>query len=111
MEGEQFAELPVRVAGVVPVDPATLLPRAAARRMNRAAQFAVLAAREAWADVGFAEGGTGESGLDPERVGVSLGAILGDASVRQRARHGHRGDRPRRGGCPGGPCSVGPACP
>ncbi|MFF8941405.1 beta-ketoacyl-[acyl-carrier-protein] synthase family protein [Streptomyces sp. NPDC014864] len=81
LTGEEFAELPVRVAGVVPVDPAGLLPRAAARRMNRAAQFAVLAAREAWADAGFADGGTRESGLDPERVGVSLGAILGDASV------------------------------
>ncbi|MER6982465.1 beta-ketoacyl-[acyl-carrier-protein] synthase family protein, partial [Streptomyces carpinensis] len=38
-------------------------------------------AREAWGDAGFATGGTRESGLDPERVGVSLGAILGDASV------------------------------
>ncbi|WP_247720808.1 beta-ketoacyl-[acyl-carrier-protein] synthase family protein [Streptomyces sennicomposti] len=81
LTGEEFAELPVRTAGVVPVDPAELLPRAAARRMNRSAQFAVLAAREAWNDAGFAEGGTRESGLDPERVGVSLGAILGDASV------------------------------
>ncbi|WP_051106198.1 beta-ketoacyl-[acyl-carrier-protein] synthase family protein [Streptomyces hokutonensis] len=81
LDGEEFAELPVRVAGTVPVDPAELLPRAAARRMNRAAQFAVLAAREAWDDAGFAVGGTRESGLDPERVGVSLGAILGDASV------------------------------
>ncbi|MFJ9250044.1 beta-ketoacyl-[acyl-carrier-protein] synthase family protein [Streptomyces sp. NPDC101776] len=81
LEGEEFAELPVRVAGTVPVDPAELLPRAAARRMNRAAQFAVLAAREAWGDAGFVAGGTRESGLDPERVGVSLGAILGDASV------------------------------
>ncbi|MFI2644784.1 beta-ketoacyl-[acyl-carrier-protein] synthase family protein [Streptomyces sp. NPDC018610] len=81
LAGEEFAGLPVRVAGVVPVDPAALLPRAAARRMNRSAQFAVLAAREAWGDAGFAEGGTRESGIDPERVGVSLGAILGDASV------------------------------
>ncbi|WNM30210.1 beta-ketoacyl-[acyl-carrier-protein] synthase family protein [Streptomyces sp. Li-HN-5-11] len=81
LKGEEFGALPVRVAGVVPVDPAGLLPRAAARRMNRAAQFAVLAAREAWGDAGFAEGGTVPSGLDPERVGVSLGAILGDASV------------------------------
>ncbi|CCK27444.1 putative 3-oxoacyl-ACP synthase II [Streptomyces davaonensis JCM 4913] len=81
LDGREFAELPVRVAGVVPVDPAELLPRAAARRMNRAAQFAVLAAREAWADAGFVAGGTLESGVDPERVGVSLGAILGDASV------------------------------
>ena len=81
LDGEEFAELPVRVAGTVPVDPAELLPRQAARRMNRAAQFAVLAAREAWGDAGFVAGGTRESGLDPERVGVSLGAILGDASV------------------------------
>ncbi|WP_344006783.1 beta-ketoacyl-[acyl-carrier-protein] synthase family protein [Streptomyces thermocarboxydovorans] len=81
LEDEEFEGLPVRVAGTVPVDPARLLPRPVARRMNRAAQFAVLAAREAWADAGFAEGGTRESGLDPERVGVSLGAILGDASV------------------------------
>jgi 3-oxoacyl-[acyl-carrier-protein] synthase II len=81
LDGAEFAELPVRVAGTVPVDPAELLPRQAARRMNRAAQFAVLAAREAWGDAGFVAGGTRESGLDPERVGVSLGAILGDASV------------------------------
>ncbi|MDV7215203.1 beta-ketoacyl-[acyl-carrier-protein] synthase family protein, partial [Streptomyces prunicolor] len=81
LDGEEFAELPVRVAGTVPVDPMELLPRQAARRMNRAAQFAVLAAREAWGDAGFVAGGTRESGLDPERVGVSLGAILGDASV------------------------------
>lgn len=77
----EFDGLPVRFAGTVPEDPATLLPRPMARRMNRAAQFGVLAAREAWADAGFMAGGTRESGLDPERVGVSLGAILGDASV------------------------------
>lgn len=81
LEGEEFASLPVRVAGTVPVDPGSLFPRAVARRMNRAAQFAVLAAREAWRDAGFADGGTLASGIDPERVGVSLGAILGDASV------------------------------
>ncbi|WP_336298822.1 beta-ketoacyl synthase N-terminal-like domain-containing protein [Streptomyces cinnabarinus] len=32
LAGEEFAELPVRVAGVVPVDPAALLTRAAVRR-------------------------------------------------------------------------------
>lgn len=96
---EEFDGLPVRIAGTVPVDPAGLLPRQAARRMNRAAQFAVLAAREAWADAGYAEGGTRESGLDPERVGVSLGAILGDASVlvggdRRLRERGPRGVSP-----------------
>ncbi|MDX3755488.1 beta-ketoacyl-[acyl-carrier-protein] synthase family protein [Streptomyces mirabilis] len=81
LEGEEFAELPVRVAGSVPVDPVGLLPRPQARRMNRSAQFAVLAAREAWQDAGLDPAGTTESGLAPERVGVSVGAILGDASV------------------------------
>ncbi|MFD1662885.1 beta-ketoacyl-[acyl-carrier-protein] synthase family protein [Streptomyces caeni] len=81
LEGEEFADLPVRVAGTVPVDPVGLLPRPQARRMNRAAQFGVLAAREAWQDAGFDAAGTTGSGLAPERVGVSVGAILGDASV------------------------------
>ncbi|MFE1425900.1 beta-ketoacyl-[acyl-carrier-protein] synthase family protein [Streptomyces fungicidicus] len=99
LTGEEFAGMPVRIAGTVPVDPAGLLPRQTARRMNRAAQFAVLAAREAWADAGYADGGTRESGLDPERVGVSLGAILGDASVlvggdRKLRERGPRGVSP-----------------
>ncbi|WP_393078183.1 beta-ketoacyl-[acyl-carrier-protein] synthase family protein [Streptomyces sp. LN704] len=81
LEGEEFAGLPVRIAGTVPVDPVGLLPRPQARRMNRSAQFAVLAAREAWRDAGFDPAGTRESGLAPERVGVSVGSILGDASV------------------------------
>ncbi|WP_258054553.1 beta-ketoacyl synthase [Streptomyces sp. Ru71] len=99
VDDPEFAELPVRVAGVVPVDPAEVLPRAAARRMNRAAQFAVLAGREAWADAGFQDGGTEASGVDPARVGVSLGAILGDASVlvggdRKLRERGPRGVSP-----------------
>ncbi|MFC9844907.1 beta-ketoacyl-[acyl-carrier-protein] synthase family protein [Streptomyces sp. NPDC060223] len=81
LEGAEFDGLPVRTAGSVPVDPAGLLPRPQARRMNRAAQFAVIAAREAWQDGGLDVAGTVESGLEPERVGVSVGAILGDASV------------------------------
>ncbi|MFF3372924.1 beta-ketoacyl-[acyl-carrier-protein] synthase family protein [Streptomyces sp. NPDC002680] len=81
LTGEEFTGLPVRAAGTVPVDPAALLPRTQARRMNRAAQFGVLAAREAWRDAGFDGSGTAASGLAPDRVGVSVGAILGDASV------------------------------
>ncbi|MFI1353657.1 beta-ketoacyl-[acyl-carrier-protein] synthase family protein [Streptomyces sp. NPDC020898] len=81
LTGTEFAGLPVRVAGTVPVDPADLFPRPQARRMNRAAQFGLLAAREAWRDAGLAEAGTTASGLDSNRVGVSVGAILGDASV------------------------------
>ncbi|AWT45485.1 MULTISPECIES: beta-ketoacyl-[acyl-carrier-protein] synthase family protein [Streptomyces] len=99
LEGEEFEGLPVRVAGTVPVDPVSLLDRTAARRMNRAAQFAVLAAREAWGDAGFEAGGTEAAGVAPERVGVSLGAILGDASVlvggdRRLRERGPRGVSP-----------------
>ncbi|WP_327697666.1 beta-ketoacyl-[acyl-carrier-protein] synthase family protein [Streptomyces sp. NBC_00459] len=81
LTGEEFTGLPVRAAGTVSVDLAGLLPRPQARRMNRAAQFGVLAAREAWRDAGFDGSGTAASGLSPDRVGVSVGAILGDASI------------------------------
>ncbi|MET9294332.1 beta-ketoacyl-[acyl-carrier-protein] synthase family protein [Streptomyces sp. NPDC003077] len=81
LEGAEFSGQPVRIAATVPADPAELLPRVQARRMNRAAQFAVIAAREAWRDAGFAPSGTVESGISPERVGVCLGTIIGGAPV------------------------------
>ncbi|MEW2513861.1 beta-ketoacyl-[acyl-carrier-protein] synthase family protein [Streptomyces sp. NPDC046870] len=81
LSAPEFAGLPVRIAGTVPVDPADLLPGPQARRMNRAARFALIAAREAWRDAGLAEGGTRDSGVDPQRVGVSVGTIIGGAHV------------------------------
>ncbi|MFJ7904458.1 beta-ketoacyl-[acyl-carrier-protein] synthase family protein [Streptomyces sp. NPDC096198] len=95
LTGEEFAGLPVRVAGVVPVDVAGLLPRPQARRMNRAARFGVLAAREAWQDAGFDAAGAEGAGLDPARVGVSVGSILGDASVLVSADRALRERGPR----------------
>ncbi|QKW09789.1 beta-ketoacyl-[acyl-carrier-protein] synthase family protein [Streptomyces sp. NA04227] len=77
---EEFAEQPVRIAATAP-DPASRLPRSRARRMNRAAQFAVLAAQEAWQDAGFDPAGTVPSGLAPDRVGVSMGTIIGGTPV------------------------------
>ncbi|MEU0739303.1 beta-ketoacyl-[acyl-carrier-protein] synthase family protein [Streptomyces sp. NPDC006134] len=77
----EFAGQPVRIAATVETDPAELLTRPRARRMSRAAQFAVLAAREAWRDAGFDSGGTVASGIDPQRVGVSVGTIIGGAPV------------------------------
>ncbi|MEV0227501.1 beta-ketoacyl-[acyl-carrier-protein] synthase family protein [Streptomyces sp. NPDC050704] len=81
LDGPEFAELPVRTGALVPVDLAELLPRQRARRMNRSAQLALIAAREAWQDGGFDPAGTRESGLDPDRVGVSVGTIIGGAPV------------------------------
>jgi 3-oxoacyl-[acyl-carrier-protein] synthase II len=81
LDQPEFADQPVRIAATVPVDPAAQFPPAQARRMNRAAQFAVLAAREAWQDAGFEPGGTAESGVAPDRVGISIGTIIGGAPV------------------------------
>ena len=49
------AELPARIAAWAAVDPATLIDRVQARRMDRCEQFALVAAREAWADAGSPE--------------------------------------------------------
>lgn len=53
LEDERFAELPVRIAATAAVDPGDVLPRPLARKLDRSAQFALIAAREAWADAGY----------------------------------------------------------
>lgn len=65
-------ELPVRIAGRAAVEPTDVLDRVKARRLDRSAQFAMVAAMEAWADAGLAEGGA-----DPERLGVAVASGIG----------------------------------
>jgi 3-oxoacyl-[acyl-carrier-protein] synthase II len=76
LSDEWAAELPVRIAARMAVEPADLLPRAQARRMDRAQHAAVVAADEAWADAGFV-GTTQDNGLTPERVAVVIGTGIG----------------------------------
>ena len=64
------AELPARIAAWAAVDPATLLDRVQARRLDRCEQFALVAAREAWADAGTPQ-------VDPERLGVVVSSGIG----------------------------------
>ncbi len=64
------SELPARIAAWAAVEPATLIDRVQARRLDRCEQFAVIAAREAWADAGAAE-------VDPERLGVVVSSGIG----------------------------------
>jgi len=69
-------ELPVKIAGRIAVEPTEVLERVKARRLDRSAQFAMVAAMEAWADAGLAS--AQESGdLDPERVGVAMASGIG----------------------------------
>ncbi|MGW2176714.1 beta-ketoacyl-ACP synthase II [Streptomyces sp. NPDC001732] len=81
LEGERFAELPVRIAALAAVDPGDVLPRPLARKLDRSAQFALIAAREAWADAGF----TGKAGEDekiqPERLGSVIASGIGGVTT------------------------------
>ena len=63
-------ELPVRIAAPAAADPAEMVGRVPARRMDRCEQFALAAAREAWADAGAPE-------ADPERLGVAVTSGIG----------------------------------
>ncbi|HSZ48140.1 MAG TPA: beta-ketoacyl-ACP synthase II [Streptosporangiaceae bacterium] len=64
------AELPARIAAWAAADPATLIDRVQARRMDRCEQFAMVAAREAWAHAGSPE-------VDSERLGVVVSSGIG----------------------------------
>jgi 3-oxoacyl-[acyl-carrier-protein] synthase II len=64
------AELPARIAAWAAADPATLIDRVQARRLDRCEQLALVAAREAWAHAGSPE-------VDPERLGVVVSSGIG----------------------------------
>jgi 3-oxoacyl-[acyl-carrier-protein] synthase II len=74
LAGEEYASLPARIAARAVVDPATVLDRVQARRLDRCEQFAIVAAREAWADAGAPE-------VLPERLGVVVSSGIGGIST------------------------------
>lgn len=61
---------PVRIAAMFPHDPAGMMERTHARRLDRAEQAAVVTARQAWRDAGTPE-------VDPERLAVVVGTAVG----------------------------------
>ena len=62
--------LPVQIAAPAAVNPATVLDRVQARRLDRCEQLAIVAAREAWADAGSPE-------VDPDRLAVVVSSGIG----------------------------------
>jgi 3-oxoacyl-[acyl-carrier-protein] synthase II len=62
--------LPVQIAAPAAVDPATVLDRVQARRLDRCEQLAIVAAREAWADAGSPE-------VDTDRLAVVVSSGIG----------------------------------
>ncbi|MDQ3579946.1 MAG: beta-ketoacyl-[acyl-carrier-protein] synthase family protein, partial [Actinomycetota bacterium] len=73
---ERF-DLPAKLAAPLAVEPSEILPRVQARRLDRCEQIAIIAAREAWADAGFALPTDGHEPVDPDRLAVSIGTGVG----------------------------------
>ncbi|WP_446216308.1 beta-ketoacyl-ACP synthase II [Micromonospora sp. IBHARD004] len=73
---EWAGQLSVRIAAQLAVDPSEVLDRVKLRRLDRSEAIAIIAAQQAWADAGLAD-----SGLDPERLAVSVGSGIGGATT------------------------------
>ncbi|WP_353511425.1 beta-ketoacyl-ACP synthase II [Intrasporangium sp.] len=63
-------ELPVTFAATIATKPADVLAKVETRRLDPSSQYALIAAREAWADAGTPE-------VEPERLGTAIGSGIG----------------------------------
>jgi 3-oxoacyl-[acyl-carrier-protein] synthase II len=73
---EWAAQLTVRIAAQLAVEPSEVIDRVKLRRLDRSEAIALIAAQQAWADSGLAD-----SGLDTERLAVSFGSGIGGATT------------------------------
>jgi 3-oxoacyl-[acyl-carrier-protein] synthase II len=69
------ADLPVRIASELVVEPAEVLDRVKLRRLDRSEAIALIATRQAWTDAGLSDD------LDRERLAVSVGSGIGGAQT------------------------------
>lgn len=89
---EDWAEdLPVKIAGRIAVEPSEVLPRVEARRLDRSAQLAIIAAREAWADAGLAD-----TQVDGDRLGAVCATGIGGLTTLLSNYDALRESGPRR---------------
>ncbi|HEU0287330.1 MAG TPA: beta-ketoacyl-ACP synthase II [Nocardioidaceae bacterium] len=72
LEQDWAEQLPAQIAGQAAVEPTEVIERVKARRLDRAAQFAVVAAKEAWADAGL-----DDAEIDTDRLGVAIATGIG----------------------------------
>ncbi|GGQ46227.1 beta-ketoacyl-[acyl-carrier-protein] synthase family protein [Streptomyces asoensis] len=92
LEQEWAADQAVRIAAPVAVEPLEVIPRPQARKLDRSAQFALIAAQEAWKDAGFtgkagtvapdadaSDGGLGD--VDPDRLGAVIASGIGGVTT------------------------------
>ena len=70
IDADWVADQPSKIAGQLAVDPADVMDRVEARKLDRSQQAALIAAREAWADAGAPS-------VDPERLGAVIATGMG----------------------------------
>ncbi|GAV43327.1 beta-ketoacyl-ACP synthase II [Streptomyces acidiscabies] len=75
------ADQAVRIAAPVAVDPSEVLPRPQARKLDRSAQFALIAAQEAWADAGFTARAGEDTSVNPDRLGAVIASGIGGVTT------------------------------
>ncbi|MFG2022106.1 beta-ketoacyl-[acyl-carrier-protein] synthase family protein [Streptomyces sp. NPDC048825] len=81
LEQEWAAEQAVRIAAPIAVEPTEVIPRPQARRLDRSAQFALIAAKEAWADAGYTDKAGEGADVDPNRLGAVIASGIGGVTT------------------------------
>ncbi|MFE1447013.1 beta-ketoacyl-ACP synthase II [Streptomyces olivaceoviridis] len=81
LEQEWAAQLPVRIAAQIAVEPGEIIPRPQARKLDRSAQFALIAAQEAWKDAGFTARAGEDSTINPDRLGAVIASGIGGVTT------------------------------
>ncbi|MGW1253801.1 beta-ketoacyl-ACP synthase II [Streptomyces sp. NPDC002513] len=81
LEQDWAAEQAVRIAAQIAVEPSEVIPRPQARRLDRSAQFALIAAKEAWADAGFTARAGEDTTVDPDRLGTVIASGIGGVTT------------------------------
>jgi 3-oxoacyl-[acyl-carrier-protein] synthase II len=71
---EMLTSVNVKFAATIAVEPADVMKPVEIRRLDRSEQFAMIAAREAWADAGSPE-------VDRERLGVVIASGIGGVTT------------------------------
>ncbi|MFJ3660780.1 beta-ketoacyl-ACP synthase II [Streptomyces sp. NPDC090119] len=81
LEQEWAAELPVKIAAQIAVEPGEIIPRPQARKLDRSAQFALIAAKEAWKDAGFTAKAGEDQSVNPDRLGAVVASGIGGVTT------------------------------
>lgn len=81
LEQDWAADQAVRIAAQIAVEPGEVIPRPQARRLDRSAQFALIAAKEAWADAGFTDKAGDDASVDPDRLGTVIASGIGGVTT------------------------------